>query len=101
MTPSDPVWHVAFSVEAPYMNIDPRNLLTNSEYHQSFSLGQVGFWVNGVTIYILTPSDLFLTFDPHKMIDFFACLINAYKMSYDRSRSEHVLTFTSVKFNDP
>ena len=33
------------------------NLLTNSDNHQSFPLGQVVFWVNGVKIYILTPND--------------------------------------------
>ena len=38
---------------------------------------------NVVKMYISTPSDLFLTFDPKEMIDFFACLINTYKMSHD------------------
>ena len=46
---------------------------------------------------IRTPSDLFLTFDPKQMIDFFSCLINAYKMSHDRWKSEQVLNFTLYK----
>ena len=49
-------------------------------------------------MYISTPSDLFLTFDPKEMIDFFACLINAYKMSHDQSKSEQVLHFTLYNF---
>ena len=57
MTSSDLVWHVTFSAEAPYMNMYKRNLLTNPDNHRSFSLGQVGFWVNWVKIYILTSSD--------------------------------------------
>ena len=48
--------------------------------------------------YIRTPSDLFLTFDPKKMIDFFSCLINTYKMSHNRSKSEQVLNFTLCVF---
>ena len=101
MTPSDPVWHVTFNGEAPYMNMDKRNLLTNSDNHRSFRLGQVVFWVRGVKMYILTPRDLFLTFDLNGMFDFCSCLINAHKIKETRSKSEHALYFPPVKFNDP
>ena len=57
MTSSDPVWHVTFSAGATYMYMVKGNLLTNFENHQSFFLGQVGFWVKWVKIYILTSSD--------------------------------------------
>ena len=51
-------------------------------------------------IYILTPNDLFLTFDDKLMIDFFAWLINARKKKVVPTKSEHVLRFSPVKFND-
>ena len=78
------------------MNMVKRNLLTNSDNHQSFSLGQVAFRVNLVKIYFLTPSDLFLTFDPKLVIDLFAWLINAHKKKVVLTISEHVLRFSPV-----
>ena len=50
--------------------------------------------------HVLTPIDLFLTFDPKLMIDFFSKLINAHKKKVVPSKSEHVLRFSPVKFND-
>ena len=49
----------------------------------------------------MTPSDPFLTFDLVNMVDLFSWLINPNRMQQTRFKSEHVLTFTSVKFNDP
>ena len=57
MTPSDPIWHVTFNRWRPYMYMDTRNLLTNSDNHRSFPPEKIAFSVRGVTIYILTPSD--------------------------------------------
>ena len=49
----------------------------------------------------MTPSDPFLAFGLVNMIDLFSWLINPNKMQQILSKSEHVLTFTFVKFNDP
>ena len=49
----------------------------------------------------MTPSDPLLTFDLVNMINLFSWLINSNRMQQIRSKSEHVLTFTPVKFNDP
>ena len=49
----------------------------------------------------MTPFDPFLTFDLVNIIELFSWLIKSNKMQQTRSKSNHVFTFTPVKFNDP
>ena len=49
----------------------------------------------------MTPFDPFLTFEPGQYDYLFSLLINPNKMQQTPSKSEHVLTFTSVMFNNP
>jgi hypothetical protein len=45
---------------------------------------------------LLTSSDLFLTFDPEVMSNFFALLVKPHHMQQTRLKSEHVLNFDPV-----